>query len=153
VRTSRVLLPLVLSAAFIAIACADSIAPPRAGCASPVPQQGVVTFTWDARPEDTMRVLVTDAPTVAAACAFLVSGTGPRMPTGMIARGAGSDPTLPFHYLPESVRIVDAAIEICDGRLMKTAASLDDYIEGATGDRNAAQAPYCPWGARPIAVE
>jgi hypothetical protein len=100
-----------------------------------------------------MRVLITHAPTVAAACTYLASGTGPHIPTGTIVRGAGSDGALPFHYIPESVRLVEAAIEVCDGRLMKTAAALDDYIEGVTGDRNASQAPYCPWGARPVAVE
>jgi hypothetical protein len=144
---------LLVAATAVAIACETSTAPRRAECASPVPQQGIVTFTWDTRPEDVMRVLVTDQATVAAACSFIASGQGPKIPVGTIVRGAGSDPSLPFHYLPADVRLADAAIEICDGRLMKTVAALDDYIEGATGDRNAAQAPYCPWGARPIAVE
>jgi hypothetical protein len=55
--------------------------------------------------------------------------------------------------LPGTVRLADAAVEICDGRLMKTEEALDDYLEGVTGDRNAVQAPYCPWGARPVRVE
>lgn len=112
-----------------------------------------MAFSWDVRVEDTMRVLVTDPATVAAACAFIESGSGPRMPTGTIVRGSGSDPALPFHYLPGTVRLADAAVEICDGRLMRTEEALDDYIEGVTGDRNAAQAPYCPWGARPVKVD
>jgi hypothetical protein len=152
VNRQQIALLLALSAAGVAIACA-STAPASLECVSPVPREGIVTFTWDVRVEDTMRVLVTDPATIAGACAFIENGSGPRMPTGTIVRGAGSDPALPFHYLPGTVRLADAAVEICDGRLMKTEEALDDYLEGVTGDRNAVQAPYCPWGARPVRVE
>lgn len=149
---SRLFLPLMLAAAIAAAACDEPNAP-RFRCAEPTPLQGIVTFTWDVRPEDTMRVLVTDAATIADACEYLATGVGSRMPTGTIVRGAGSDPALPFHYIPETVRLRDAGIEICDGRLMKTPAALDEYMEGVVGDRNAAEAPYCPWGAYPVRVD
>lgn len=139
-------------AAIVAAGCGSSPTPPPAvGCEGAEPC-AIVTFVWDSRP-DTMRVMVTHGPTIQAAHAYVQTGTGPGIPSGTIQRGAGSDPALPFHYLPDSVRLVEVAIELCDGRLMKTVAQLNAYFEGATGNPNASRAPFCPWGARPVQVD
>jgi hypothetical protein len=144
--------------------CIAALAALVAGCADPTPPLpapttceslapcAIVTFVWDSRP-DTMHVMVTHAPTIAAAHAYVLNGSGPAIPSGPIVRGPGSDPRLPFHYLPDAVRLVDVAIELCDGQLMKTEAQLDDYFLGVTGNPNATRALFCPWGARPVQVE
>ena len=112
----------------------------------------VVTFGFGGRTE-TMRVLVTDPVTVAQAEARIATGTGPSFPIGPIVRGAGIDARYPFHYLPDSVRLAELAVEVCDGAPMKTPAEVDDFFEGSTGDRDASRAVWCPWGAFPIAVD
>jgi hypothetical protein len=133
------------------LACSDAVTPRTpVNCAEPA-GGAIVAFAWDTRP-DTMQVLIGDSATVAAACAYLATGTGAHIPAGPIVRGAGVDPRVPFHFIPDSVRLVEVAIELCDGRMMRTAAQVDEYFVGATGQANAQKAPFCPWGARPIAV-
>ncbi|MHB1326797.1 MAG: BP74-related protein [Gemmatimonadales bacterium] len=130
-----------------ALACSSQpIAPaPPAGSA-------IIRFAFSAS-GDTMDVLVYDSATIALAEHRVATGVGPRMPAGPIVRGSGVDAGFPFHYLPGEVRLVDLAMEICDGRPMLTPEAVDDFIEGVTGNRNADQAQWCPWGARPTAVE
>lgn len=111
----------------------------------------VVTFVFTAT-ADTMEVLVLDAPTVRLAERRVTTGQGPRMPVGPIRRGPGIDRRFPFHYLPDQLRLADLATEVCDGRPMRTPTEVDDFIELATGDRQAATAIWCPWGASPVAV-
>jgi hypothetical protein len=96
---------------------------------------------------------VTDPVTIAQAEARIATGTGPTFPIGPIARGAGTDARYPFHFLPDSVRLAELAVEACDGAPMKTAAEVDDFFEGSTGNRNAPRAVWCPWGGFPMAVE
>ncbi len=50
------------------------------------------------------------------------------------------------------MRLADWAMELCDGRPMRTSADIDAFFEGVTGDRHAKRATWCPWGATPIAV-
>lgn len=97
-----------------------------------------------------MRVLVRGASTIQAACDFLAGKATASIPAGLIVRGsAPSDPALPFHYLPESVQLADATIELCDFRLLKTEAEVDAYFVAVNSD----PAPYCPWNAYPVAVK
>ena len=66
--------------------------------------------------------------------------------------GAGYDSRYPFHFIPESVRLVDAAMEICDGEPMRTDAAVTQFFIYSTGSANSASAPWCPWESRPISV-
>lgn len=128
------------------VACDDPAA------TSPLPEGGaIVTFTFSAT-NDTLDVLVLDSATIAQAREHAETGTGPKMPVGPIVRGAGIDPRFPFHYVPAEVRLDDLAIEVCDGRPMRTAEEVNEFFELSTGSRNSAQATWCPWGATPIAV-
>jgi hypothetical protein len=121
------------------------------GLAPPGNDGAIVTFAFDAT-DDTMDVLVLDSATIAIARQRVETGAGPRMPIGPIVRGAGVDPDFPFHYIPAAVRLNDLAMEICDGRPMRTVQEVYDFFELSTGNRNAVEATWCPWGARPIAV-
>lgn len=137
-------LPLVLLAG---VACGDDTAAPAE------PRDGaIVTFAFDQLP-DTLRVHVRDSATIAEAERRVATGTGSRMPVGPIVRGAGVDARYPFHYLPDSVRLLDLAMEICDGRPMRTPAQVTEFFLLSTGNANAPRATWCPWGAHPIAVE
>jgi hypothetical protein len=125
-------------------ACDDPVAP--------IPEGGaIVTFSFSAS-NDTLDVLVLDSATIEQARQRVETGAGPKMPVGPIVRGAGIDPRFPFHYVPTEIRFNDLAIEVCDGRPMRSAEEVDEFFELSTGDRNAAQATWCPWGATPIAV-
>ena len=124
------------------------------GPTDPVPLVPIaeVAFAFDGRPEDTLRVLVQSATTIADVEAYLATQEGPRIPAGTIVRGAGIDPRYPFHFLPESVQLVDVAIELCDGSPMRTLAEVDEYMRGATGEANPQSAPWCPWTAYPVGI-
>lgn len=113
----------------------------------------VVTVVFPSHRADTLDVLVTDPATIAAAESFLRTHSGPKLVSGRIVRGAGVDARYPFHFVPESVKIVDAAMEICDGEPMRSAQALDSFFEWSTGDRNSPWAPWCPWESQPIAVQ
>jgi len=130
-----------LAGAGLLLACGDQ--GPEAGA--------VVTFGFDGRAE-TLRVLINDPVTVAQAEQRIATGAGPTFPIGPIVRGSGVDERYPFHFIPDSVRLAELAVEVCDGALMKTAEQVDDFFEGATGDRFAQSAVWCPWGAYPISV-
>jgi hypothetical protein len=112
---------------------------------------GIVTFVFDGRPGDTMRVIVDHAPTLAAARRAVSDPRAARIPIGPILRGAGTDPRWPFHFDPLEIRIADAAMELCDGAPMRTAGEVDAFLAG-TGNADAERTTWCPWGARPIAV-
>jgi hypothetical protein len=129
-----------------AAACADNtgLDTPRDGA--------IVTFAFEAS-ADTLRVHVRDSATIARAEARVATGQGPRMPVGPIVRGAGVDARYPFHYLADDVRLNDLAMEVCDGRPMRTPQEVTTFFALATGDANASRATWCPWGASPIAVE
>lgn len=75
------------------------------------------------------------------------------MIAGRIERGIGVDSGYPFHFVPETVRIVDLAIEVCDGAPMRTTAAVDSFFVWSTGNVNTESAQYCPWSSYPIAVQ
>ncbi|MBL8985123.1 MAG: hypothetical protein JNJ80_02555 [Gemmatimonadetes bacterium] len=137
--------PFLILLALVALSCGTDPSGLPAGGA-------VVTFAFSAS-GDTMDVLVLDSATIQRAENRVATGTGPRMPVGPIRRGAGIDPRFPFRFVPESVRLDDLATEVCDGRPMKTPTAVDDFIELATGRRDAESAIWCPWGAEPIRVQ
>lgn len=112
----------------------------------------IVTFAFEAT-NDTMLVLVTDSATIRHAEDRVATGSGPRMPVGPIVRGAGIDTRYPFRFEPEAVRLADVAIEVCDGRPMKSAAEVNQFFEWSTGNASAPRATWCPWGAKPVAVQ
>jgi hypothetical protein len=119
----------------------------------PIPGAGaVLTVIFPSHAADTLHVFVTDSATIAKADAFIRTGSGPRMLTGKIARGAGIDAKYPFHYLPETVTLADVGIEICDGAPMRTAKDVDDFFVGETGSAASEQATWCPWDSKPIAI-
>ena len=100
-----------------------------------------------------MVVYVSDTATISAAERYVANHDGPRLVIGTIVRGAGVDQRFPFQFKSESVRLVDAAIEICDGAPMRTAADVDTFIELSTGNRQSASATWCPWSSYPIKVQ
>lgn len=136
----------LLSLLALAGACDDPAAPSD-------PSAAVVLFAFQGHPGDTMRVLVRHQPTIEAARAYIAGRSQANIPIGPIARGAGSDARYPFHFIPDSVRLAEMAIEVCDGEPMRTAAAVDTFFLGSTGNPHATRATWCPWGARPIAVE
>jgi len=113
----------------------------------------VVTFAFDGHPADTMRVLVSRQSTIAAAEAYIARHRGPRLLAGTIVRGSGVDARFPFQFIPESVEIIDAAIEICDGAPMRTESAVNDFFQASLGNRNAPTATWCPWSSYPIQVQ
>lgn len=134
-----------------AVACRSTTDVPDACRVGPDAAAAVVTIAWTSRP-DSMQVLVHGTTVVRAACGYVRTGTGPRIMAGRIVRGAGVDPRVPFHYLPDSVSLVDIAIELCDSKLLRTTADVDAYFLASTGRVDAPSAPYCPWSARPVQV-
>lgn len=136
---------LLLTTLTLAAACGDPTG-------TELPAGGaVITFTFQAT-DDTMDVLVTDPVTIRRAEERVASGSGPRMPLGPIVRGAGIDTRYPFRFVPDSVQLTDMAIEICDGRPMRTAAEVNQFFEWSTGNAASARATWCPWGATPVKV-
>ena len=67
-------------------------------------------------------------------------GRNQRFPIGTVRAGDGGfNAPWTWHLDPASVRFVEAAIEVCDGR--------PSYLE-----KHQAEFPaYCPWGARVVA--
>lgn len=128
-----------------------------AGCSGPVTEPAtsagaLLTVIFPSHGADTLIVLVSDSATIVQAERFVRTGSGPAMLSGRIVRGAGSDPRYLFHFIPESVRLVDAGMEICDGAPMRSASDVSQFFEWSTGRSDSDSAPWCPWGSRPIAV-
>lgn len=112
----------------------------------------IVVFAFDGRSEQ-MRVQIDHAPTLEAARDYIAGRSAAHIPIGPIVRGAGVDPRYPFHFIPTEVRLAELTIELCDGAPMHTPAEVDAFIAGATGNPEAESATWCPWGARPVAIE
>ena len=113
----------------------------------------VITFAFDGHPADTMRVLVSRQSTIAGAESYIAKHRGPRLLAGTIVRGSGVDARYPFQFIPESVELIDVAIEACDGAPMHTDAAVNDFFQGSLGNRNAPTATWCPWSSYPIQVQ
>jgi hypothetical protein len=151
---ATVLLRRVLTSIGVAFGAACSTAtevenPCDAGVSA---ESAIVTIAWTNN-TDSLRVLVEDTETIQAACSYVETGTGPSILSGQIVKGAGVDSRVPFHYVPTSVELVDATIELCDSALLRTEAEVDEYFLGSTGNVDSPTAPYCPWSAPPVRVE
>jgi hypothetical protein len=92
---------------------------------------------------DEFRMRATDPETIRLAMENLAGGNA-RHPHGPIASGDGGfNSPWSWHLVPESVRMVELSIEVCDGSPSHVEAHRADYL--ASG--------YCPWGARVVAAE
>ena len=92
---------------------------------------------------ETFRMRVTDAEAIRLAMENMAGGNS-KHPEGRIAVGdGGHNAPWSWHFVPETVRMVDASIEVCDGEPSYVQAHRADYL--ASG--------YCPWGARIISAE
>jgi hypothetical protein len=68
-----------------------------------------------------------------------LEGRNQRFPAGPLRRGDGGfNAPWTWHLDPDEVRMVEAAIELCDGQ--------PSYVEAHQAD----YPTYCPWGARVI---
>ena len=132
-----------------ALGCSSTVEPERVA----LPVSALVTFAFTGKPADTMKVFISDTATISAAQSFIATGRGPHLLIGTIIRGAGVDTRYPFQFVPQTVRLVDAAIELCDGAPMQTSSDVDDFIQGATGNRAASSATWCPWSSYPVQVQ
>lgn len=130
----------------ITVACSSDTAPPANVSA-------IVTIAFSSYPADTMKVLVSREDAISAAESYVATHRGPRLLAGTIVRGAGVDDRYPFQFVPESVQIIDAAIELCDGAPMHTETAVNDFFAAALGNRNAPAATWCPWSSYPIRVQ
>ena len=66
-------------------------------------------------------------------------GRNQKFPLGPLRSGDGGfNAPWSWHFDPEETRMVDLAMELCDGR--------PSYVEGHRGD----YPTYCPWGARVV---
>ena len=89
------------------------------------------------------RMRLTDPEAIRLAIENL-EGQNSKHPNGPIAAGNGGfNAPWSWHFVPESVRMVDLSIELCDGS--------PSYVEGHRSDYLASG--YCPWSARVIAVD
>ena len=135
--------------ALLLAGCGDDATAPR----DTVPEGGgIITLAFDDGAVTTMRVAA-GAAALEAATLYIETQSGPRMPFGLIEHGAGVDERYPLHFVAESVELVGFAMELCDGAPMTTREEVDAFMRGATGETRPTSATWCPWSARPIAVE
>ncbi|HJU72953.1 MAG TPA: hypothetical protein VJ717_04340 [Gemmatimonadaceae bacterium] len=106
-------------------------------------EPGIATFTIDVAGER-FAVRVTDQATADKLNARMQSGTV-GVVLGRVATGDGGfNGPWSWHLVPNTIEVVDAAIELCDGRPSYLEAHRDEWINSV---RN-----YCPWGAKVISV-
>ena len=71
------------------------------------------------------------------------AGRNQMHPSGRILSGNGGyNGTWGWHYIPETVQMVDVSIEVCDG--------LPSYVNGHVSDFIAVG--YCPWSGKIVKV-
>ena len=110
-----------------------------AGCGSD-PSPAAVDFIV-AVEQEVFVLRTTDAETIRLAMDNM-AGRNRRFPLGPLVRGDGGfNRAWSWHFDPDRVRLVEIAIEVCDGRPSYVEAHLDDFV-----------ATYCPWGARNVSV-
>jgi hypothetical protein len=89
---------------------------------------------------ETFIVRATDPETVRLGLESIRGGNS-RFPIGPVRAGNGGfNAPWSWHLDPAEVRLVEAAIELCDGA--------PSYVEAHLGDYPV----YCPWGARVLSV-
>ena len=119
----------VLAAALVTSASCQSSTKP-----SPTPRDFIVDVAGER-----FIVRLTDPETIKLAVDNL-AGRNSRFPSGALRSGNGGfNSPWTWHLDPDSVRLVEAAIEVCDGR--------PSYVETHQAD----YPTYCPWGGRMIA--
>lgn len=117
-----------------AVACGLVVA----SCGTTDPTPASVDFVV-AVAEERFVLRVTDPETIRLARESL-AGRGGRFPAGPVGRGDGGfNAPWSWHLDPTETRLVEAAIEICDGRPSYVEAHLDEFPT------------YCPWGAIVVA--
>src|SRR5687767_11757199 len=92
---------------------------------------------------DEFRMRLTDPEAIRLALENL-EGRNNKHPHGRIALGNGGvNAPWTWHFLPDTVRMVDTSIELCDGAPSYVETHRAEYLLSG----------YCPWGARVVAVE
>lgn len=92
---------------------------------------------------DQFRMRLTDPEAIRLAMENL-EGRNNKHPNGRIAPGDGGfNAPWSWHFVADSVRMVDASVEVCDGTPRYVESHRADYLLSG----------YCPWGARIVAVE
>jgi hypothetical protein len=120
-------LKVIVVAAAVAVACA-SPTEPGGNTADFVVEAGGERFVLRTSDPATIR-LATDN----------LEGRNQRFPSGPLRQGDGGfNSPWTWHFDPEATRLVESAIELCDGR--------PSYVEQHQSD----YPTYCPWGARVI---
>jgi hypothetical protein len=122
-----------LGAAVLAVAalfgCTSEPSPTGAEFVVAVEQETFVVHTTD---PETMRLALEN-----------VAGGNRRFPLGPLVRGDGGfNAPWSWHFDPDRVRLVENAIEVCDGRPSYVEAHLQDFL-----------AAYCPWGGRVVSIQ
>lgn len=110
-----------------------------AGCSNPTsPAPSFAEFVVDVSGERFV-IRTSDAQTIQLAEDNRL-GRNTRFPMGTLRPGNGGfNAPWTWHLEPSSVRFVEVAIELCDGR--------PSYVETHQSD----YPTYCPWGARVVA--
>lgn len=86
------------------------------------------------------RMLVTDPETILLARQNF-EGKNEKFPLGQIQRGdSGINQPWSWSYVPDSMQMVDLAMEVCDGRPSYVNQHIAEYESVG----------YCPWGARVV---
>lgn len=89
-------------------------------------------------------IYVTDAETIRLALENM-EGKNNMFPMGELARGDGGfNKPWSWHLKPETVRMVEVSIELCDGIPSSVENELEYWLETVWS--------YCPWGGRIIAA-
>jgi hypothetical protein len=85
---------------------------------------------------------VTDPATIQAALENF-QGKNNKFPIGQVAVGNGSiNEPWNWHYIPETIRMTEVSVEVCDGKPSYVNAHLNDFLA----------AGYCPWAGKIIKV-
>lgn len=110
-----------------------------AGCKSPTaPSPRTVDFVISVEGE--LFTLRTSHPDTIRLAEENMQGRNSRFPIGPLRSGdGGSNAPWSWHLDPDDTRLVEVAIELCDGR--------PSYVE----EHRSAFTSYCPWGARVVA--
>lgn len=88
-------------------------------------------------------ILVTDPETIRLATENF-QGKNNRFPTGRLVRGNGGfNQPWNWHLLPDTVRMVEITIELCDGRPSYVEAHINDYVNAGA---------YCPWSGKIVKI-
>jgi hypothetical protein len=114
------------------------VAAVAAACSSPTePGGNTADFVVEAGGE--RFVLRTSDPATIRLATDNLEGRNQRFPSGPLRQGDGGfNSPWTWHFDPEATRLVESAIELCDGR--------PSYVEQHQSD----YPTYCPWGARVI---